>query len=157
MFKFLVHLSFQNFRHQPPKNIPPKILLQNGIVRMLLKTPRAPNQFKPKPFSPDSEIMTNSLCAQESWRCPSLPHRLPPCSLFPLLQPLLHPPQTLKLYRQEQRHVWTLCLGNKRDQLDQSLNEGKDEDSQWGMGGRNRPQTNFNPASMAACWTAAIS
>lgn len=69
MVKFLVHLSFQNFRHQPPRKIPPKILLQSGIVRMLLKTPRAPNQFKPKPFSPDFEIMTNSLCAQEKgWK-----------------------------------------------------------------------------------------
>lgn len=68
-----------------------------GSSEAFLQTLRALDQFKPKQFSPDFEMMTNIPwvliappgCCSESWHCSSSPSKVLPLPLLQALPP--HP------------------------------------------------------------------
>lgn len=109
VFKFLMHLFFQNFGHQHQKKKPsPKWDSQKALSEILLSL--NPSNLALILKSQQTYLGFVELHRQDAMmKVDPLPHKVPPCSCSPLFNSS-PPPQTLKLYRQGQRKVWSLYL-----------------------------------------------
>lgn len=108
-----------------------------GSSEAFLQTLRALDQFKPKQFSPDFEMMTNIPwvliappgCCSESWHCSSSPSKVLPLPLLQALPPT--PAPNPEMIETGQRDIWSLRLGSKRSSVLMILNVNRDEKAEF--------------------------